>query len=234
MTATLPRAGSGAMFDGIARRYDLLNRIISLGLDQRWRKRTVRSLALEPGQRVLDLATGTGDLAIQIARRHPDVSVVGLDPSQGMLEVARSKCARKRLDDRIELVTGDAQELPYENDSFDAVTMGFGIRNVPDRMCALTEIARVVRPGGRVGILELSEPRRGWMGSLARLHVHVIVPRLGALLSGSREYRYLQQSVAAFPPADEFAAMMGEAGIEATPHALAFGACHLYAGQVRP
>ncbi|HUH04461.1 MAG TPA: class I SAM-dependent methyltransferase, partial [Kofleriaceae bacterium] len=168
----------------------------------------------------------------QIARRHPEVSVVGLDPSQGMLEVARAKCARKRLGDRLELVTGDAQELPYDDDSFDAATMGFGIRNVPDRMRALEEIARVVRPGGRVGILELSEPRRGWMGSLARLHVHVIVPRVGALLSGSREYRYLQQSVAAFPPADEFAAMMGEAGIAATPRALAFGACHLYAGQV--
>lgn len=232
MTTALPRAGSGAMFDGIARRYDLLNRIISLGLDQRWRKRTVRSLALEPGQRVLDLATGTGDLAIQIARRHPEVGVVGLDPSEGMLAVARTKCARKQLAERIELVTGDAQELPYDDDSFDAVSMGFGIRNVPDRARALREIARVVRPGGRVGILELSEPRRGLMGRIARLHVHVIVPRLGALLSGSREYRYLQRSVAAFPPAEEFVAMMGEAGITAAARALAFGACHLYAGEV--
>jgi demethylmenaquinone methyltransferase/2-methoxy-6-polyprenyl-1,4-benzoquinol methylase len=222
------------MFDGIARRYDLLNRIISLGLDQRWRKKTVRCLELQPGQRLLDLATGTGDLAIQVARRHPEVDVVGLDPSAGMLEVARKKCERKQLTARIELVTGDAQELPYEAASFDAVTMGFGIRNVPDRLRALREIARVVKPGGRVGILELSEPRGGLMGRLARLHVHVIVPRLGALLSGSKEYRYLQQSVAAFPPAAEFVDMMAEAGIRAQARPLAFGACHLYAGEVSP
>lgn len=202
------RFGSGQMFDRIAQRYDLLNRVISLGVDQRWRRRTVESLQLTAGHRVLDLATGTGDLAIMIARTHPGVSVVGSDPSEGMLSVGRTKVTTATLDQRVVLESGDAQALPYEDQSFDAVTMAFGIRNVPDRAKALREIARVVRPGGRIAILELSEPRSGIMGPLARFHVHTVVPTLGALLSGSKEYRYLQESIAKFPAPEDFANIM--------------------------
>jgi demethylmenaquinone methyltransferase/2-methoxy-6-polyprenyl-1,4-benzoquinol methylase len=223
--------GSGAMFDGIAHRYDLLNRLMSFGVDRRWRKKTVAALELEGEARALDLATGTGDVAIAIARRHPGCEVIGLDPSPNMLAFGRRKCERRGLDQRVHLQLGDAEALPYASSSFDAITIAFGIRNVPDRARALREMARVTRPGGRIAILELGEPRRGPMAALARLHIHTLVPRMGALLSGSREYRYLQRSIASFPPAEEFAAMMEEAGIrvlEVRP--LTFGACHLYVG----
>ena len=220
------------MFDAIAARYDFLNRVLSLGIDQRWRKATARALKLPENGRVLDLATGTGDLAVMVARLNPGSRVTGLDPSANMLEVGREKLARFGLSERIELVQGDAQALPFEDDSFDGVCIAFGIRNVPDRDRALHEMARVTRPGGYVAILELSEPRKGILGPLARFHVHTIVPYVGALLSGAPEYRYLQRSIAAFPPAAEFAERMRLAGfhIEA-PHALTFGVCHLYVGQ---
>jgi demethylmenaquinone methyltransferase/2-methoxy-6-polyprenyl-1,4-benzoquinol methylase len=226
---TAPVPGSGAMFDRIAARYDAMNRVLSFGLDRGWRRRTVRALQLGDAPRVLDLATGTGDLAIDIARMHPGAQVIGLDPSPRMLAVAQAKLARRGLTDRVTLVRGDAQALPYASCEMDAATIAFGIRNVPDRPAALREMARVVRPGGRVAVLELGEPRNGVMARMARLHCHHIVPRLGALLSGAREYRYLQRSIAAFPPAAEFAAVMQRAGlhvIEVVP--LTFGVCTLY------
>ncbi|WP_428267671.1 bifunctional demethylmenaquinone methyltransferase/2-methoxy-6-polyprenyl-1,4-benzoquinol methylase UbiE [Haliangium sp.] len=232
--ALAPQPGSGQMFDGIARRYDLLNRLMSFGLDRRWRKKTVRALALGPEAHVLDLATGTGDVALTVARMHPDSVVVGVDPSVQMLEVGRGKIAARSLEERVSLALGDAQSLPFDDDCFDGVTIAFGIRNVPDRARALAEMARVTRPGGRVAILELSEPRRGLMGALARFHIHTLVPRMGALLSGSREYRYLQTSIAAFPPPEQFAAMMGDAGMDVVAvRSLSFGACHLFVGTPR-
>ena len=191
--------GSGRMFDQIAHRYDLLNRINSLGLDRGWRKKTVASLGLRPGGRVLDLATGTADLPLEILRQAPEVTVVGLDPSPGMLDIGRRKVREDGLAEKVELIEGDAQALPFEDDAFDGITMAFGIRNVPDRGRALREMARVLRPGGRAAILELSEPRGGLMAPFARLHIHVVVPWVGSLLSGSAEYRYLQQSIEAFP-----------------------------------
>jgi demethylmenaquinone methyltransferase/2-methoxy-6-polyprenyl-1,4-benzoquinol methylase len=228
------RLGSGAMFDAIAPRYDRLNRIMSFGVDRRWRKKTVAALALPDGPcRVLDVATGTGDLAIDIARRHPQARVVGVDPSLGMLEIGRGKVAARGLADRVELLAGDAQALDHDDASFDGATIAFGIRNVPDRRRGLAEMARVVRPGGRVCVLELGEPRRGVIAPFARFHVRVLVPRIGALLSGKREYRYLQQSIAAFPPPEEFAALMADVGLEierVVP--LTFGTCHLYVGRV--
>jgi demethylmenaquinone methyltransferase/2-methoxy-6-polyprenyl-1,4-benzoquinol methylase len=217
------------MFDGIAARYDLVNRVISLGIDQSWRRKTVAALNLAPGHRVLDLATGTADLAIQVARSEPGATVVGLDPSCKMLEVGREKIALGELGERVELVQGDAQALPFEPKSFDSVCIAFGIRNVPDRGKALREMARVTRPGGRIAILELSEPRNGLLGALARFHIHTVVPYVGALLSGVKEYQYLQRSIAAFPPADEFALLMQSSNLELIGvHPLTFGVCHLY------
>ncbi len=221
------------MFDGIAERYDLLNRLISLGIDQSWRRRTVAALQLADTGRVLDLATGTADLAILTAKTHPSCEVVGVDPSVGMMDVGRRKVEALGLSARVSLRLGDAQALELPTDAFDGVTMAFGIRNVPDRPRALAEMVRVTRPGGRIAILELSEPKSGLMSSLARFHMHRVVPFMGGLLSGSREYRYLPQSIAAFPPADEFTAMMTGAGMSqvlATP--LSFGVCHLYVGVV--
>jgi demethylmenaquinone methyltransferase/2-methoxy-6-polyprenyl-1,4-benzoquinol methylase len=223
------RPGSGEMFDRIAGRYDLLNRILSLGIDRRWRRRAAAALALSPGQRILDLATGTGDLAIEVARTSSTL-VVGLDPSPRMLDLAKEKVAAAGLADRVTLMLGDAQALPYGPAELDGVCMAFGIRNVPDRAMALREIARVVKPGGRVAILELTEP-----SGLGRFYLHTLVPRVGALLSGAREYRYLQESIARFPSPTDFARLMLQNGIQAEPpQPLTFGACCLFTGTVLP
>jgi demethylmenaquinone methyltransferase/2-methoxy-6-polyprenyl-1,4-benzoquinol methylase len=225
-----PANGSGAMFDRIAGRYDAMNRVLSFGLDRGWRRRTVRALQLGERPRVLDLATGTGDLAIDIARMSPGATVIGLDPSREMLAIARRKLARHGLTERVTLMRGDAQHLPYRNCEMDAATIAFGIRNVPDRSKALRELARVVRPGGRIAVLELNEPReKGMFAAAARIHTHHVVPRLGAWLSGAREYKYLQASVAAFPPPAEFADLMRASGLDVLEvRPLTFGVCTLY------
>lgn len=217
------------MFDGIAHRYDLLNRLISLGLDGMWRKKTVLSLELAANHRVLDLATGTADLAILVARQETTAQVVGLDPSCKMLAFGRSKIEHCGLTHRVSLVQGDAQSLAFADHTFDRVCMSFGIRNVPNRIQALQEIARVTKPDGKVAILELAEPRGGVLSWLARLHVHHLVPRIGGLLSGSTEYRYLQRSIAAFPSAIQFAAQMSDCGLVVHRiEPLTFGVATLY------
>lgn len=220
--------GSGEMFDAIAERYDRVNRVLSMGMDLRWRRLTVDALAEIAPKKVLDLATGTADLAIAVAERL-DAEVVGIDPSVGMLEVGRRKVAEKNL----ELRVGDAQALDLPDATFDACCMAFGIRNVPDRARALREIRRVLRPGGRVAILELNEPRRGLLSGLARFWIRACVPRIGAWLSGDREYRYLQESIAAFPPPEQFLEMLADAGFEsARVRRLTFGVCCLYVADV--
>lgn len=224
-----PDGGSGEMFDGIAARYDLLNRIISLGIDQSWRRKTVDSLELTADSHVLDLATGTADLALMTARRVPGCKITGVDPSSKMLEVGQTKVDRAGLGEKIKLELGDAQNLPFGDDTFDGTMIAFGIRNVPDRLQGLREMARVTRPGGKVAILELSEPRGGIMGPLTRFHIHTVVPWLGGLLSGRKEYRYLQKSIAAFPPAEEFAELMSSAGLTVEQvRPLTSGVAHLY------
>ena len=145
------------------------------------------------------------------------------------LAIAGKKLAKRGMTDRVSLVEGDAQVLPQKNCEMDAATIAFGIRNVPDRGLALRELARVVRPGGRIAVLELGEPKRGLLAAAARFHSHHFVPRIGALLSGAREYRYLQRSVAAFPPAEQFAELMRASGLtvlEVSP--MTFGVCTLY------
>jgi demethylmenaquinone methyltransferase / 2-methoxy-6-polyprenyl-1,4-benzoquinol methylase len=225
--------GSGAMFDRIAHRYDRLNRIMSVGLDQGWRRRLVESLNVQSG-RVLDLATGTADVAIAVAERYADVAVVGVDPSSAMLSVGDTKANEKALGDRVTLQQGDAQALPFPDNHFAASCISFGIRNVPDRRKGLAEMARVTAPGGVVAVLELNEPQRGWLAPFARLHVRHIVPRLGAWLSGEKEYRYLQESIAAFPEPAAFVAMMEDAGLVVQkPQALGLGAAHLFVGRVQ-
>ncbi len=233
-TANPPASmGSGAMFDTIAGRYDLLNRLMSMGLDQGWRRKAVASLNVPEGGRVLDLATGTADLAIRIARAHPTATVVGVDPSEGMLAVGREKLADLGLDERVDLREGDAQALDLEDDAFDGVTIAFGIRNVPDRAKALREMARVVRPGGRIAVLELSAPRTGLLALAVRFQIRVVVPMIGRLLSGAAAYTYLRDSVEAFPTPDEFAAVVESAGLRMVKtHALGFGACALFVAEV--
>lgn len=222
--------GSGRMFDGIARRYDLLNRLMSFGLDGRWRRALVAAM---PRGRLLDVATGTADVALALVRRDAETRVTGLDPSAGMLNQGREKIDKSGLSARISLVEGDAQAMPFADHTFAGSCIAFGIRNVPDRRRALAEMARVTVAGGPVAVLELTEPAGGGLASLARFHVRHLVPRLGALLSGNAEYRYLQRSVAAFPPPAEFAALLSEVGLtDVQVRRLSFGAVHLFVGTV--
>lgn len=226
--------GSGAMFDKIAKRYDLMNRLISFGLDKLWRTKLLKALGkLVPGDSVLDVASGTADVALSICSKKQGVRVKGLDPSAGMLDVGRTKAAHAGLTDRVDLVVGDAQAMPFEDDAFAASCISFGIRNVPDRLLGLQEMRRTTRPGGRVVILELSEPTGGFFAPLARFHIHHLVPWLGSILSGSKEYRYLQASIAAFPGPKDFALLMEDAGLKRVEiHPMTFGVAHLYVGHV--
>jgi demethylmenaquinone methyltransferase/2-methoxy-6-polyprenyl-1,4-benzoquinol methylase len=225
------------MFDGIAARYDLLNRIISLGLDQGWRKKTVAALAGDGGVggeagTFVDLATGTGDLAVEIVRQFPRARVIGVDPSANMLSIGRDKMRRLELAEQIEMRLGEAEHLPFDDASVDGISIGFGIRNVADRLAGLREMARITRPGGRIAILEGSEPRGGLLAPFARFHLKHVVPRLGAWLSRSPEYRYLQTSISAFPSPEDFADLMRQGGIEVLKiQPLTFGVCHLYVGR---
>jgi demethylmenaquinone methyltransferase/2-methoxy-6-polyprenyl-1,4-benzoquinol methylase len=217
------------MFDAIAARYDLLNRVLSLGLDRGWRRKAVRSLQAPEGGHVLDLASGTADIALAIARHYPSVTVAGIDPSAGMLGVGAAKVEAAGLSDRIQLDLGDAQKLRQADNSFDACSIAFGIRNVPDRLAALREMARVVRPGGRIVILELSTPSGGLQAWASRIHVEHVVPLVGGLLSGPDAYQHLRDSMHAFPSDEEFRAQMAQAGLEdVSAERLGLGVCGLF------
>ena len=198
----LPPEGVQRMFDRIAPVYDAMNRVMTAGLDRRWRAialaETVRS-----GDRVLDACCGTGDLAIGARRRGADV--VGLDFSTAMLERARRK------DASIEWVQGDALALPFEDASFDAATVGFGVRNVADLEAGLRELRRVLRAGGRLGILEITTPR-GALAPFYEIWFDRVVPQLGKVLPGGDAYTYLPASVRRFPPPDELAALLERTG----------------------
>jgi len=208
MTGAEIRAGQLApdavrrMFDRIAPVYDLMNRVMTAGLDGRWRRLTAEAV-VQPGDRVLDACCGTGDLAL--AAERVGGRVVGLDFSERMLERARRKSAE------IEWVRGDLLELPFEDASFDAATVGFGVRNVADLERSLRELRRVLRPGGRLGILEITTPR-GPLRPFYRLWFDGIVPLLGKLLRGGSAYTYLPASVRRFPGPDDLAALLERAG----------------------
>jgi demethylmenaquinone methyltransferase/2-methoxy-6-polyprenyl-1,4-benzoquinol methylase len=202
-----------AMFDRIAPVYDAMNRVMTAGLDRRWRSLTAR-LVVEPGDRVLDACCGTGDLALAAARAGGRVT--GLDFSERMLERARRKSAD------VEWVRGDLLELPFEDGSFDGVTVGFGVRNVSDLSRALSELRRVLRPGGKAAILEITRPR-GLLAPFYRLWFDGLVPLLGRLLPGGSAYTYLPASVRRFPGPDELADLMAEVGFRDTRYRLLAG-----------
>ena len=197
-SGTLPPEGVRTMFDRIAPVYDVMNRVMTAGLDQRWRRATVQAV-VRPGDRVLDAACGTGDLAIIAAKAGG--TVTGLDFSEAMLERAR----RKKPE--LEWIRGDLLALPFEDESFDAATVGFGVRNVADLPGAIAELRRVLRPGGRLGILEITRPR-GPLRFFYSLWFDRIVPLLGKVLPGGEAYTYLPASVRRFPGPDDLAAQM--------------------------
>ena len=223
--------GSGEMFDNIAQRYDFLNRVLSLGRDRAWRKKAVAALALRSGSRVLDVASGTGDMLLQAMRDEPAASGLGIDPSIHMLQIARHKAIQAGVSQRVEFYQGDAMNLPFPDHSFDASVISFGIRNVPNRGRALSEMARVTRPGGRVVILELSEPTKGALRRVARFYIRQLVPRIGAWLASDDAYRYLKSSIVDFPKPDRFADLMERSGLNTLDiQHLTFGVCVLFVG----
>ena len=221
-SGTLTPDGVRAMFDRIAPVYDAMNRAITLGLDRRWRRLAAAS-AVQPGDRVLDAACGTGDLAL--AALNAGGVVTGLDFSERMLERARRKS------DAIEWVRGDVLELPFEDGAFDAATIGFGIRNVDDLDAGLSELARVVRPGGRLAVLEITRPT-GVLRPFFRLWFDVLIPLAGRVLPGGVAYTYLPASVRRFPGPDDLADAIRRAGfVDVTYRLLAGGIVALHVGR---
>jgi demethylmenaquinone methyltransferase / 2-methoxy-6-polyprenyl-1,4-benzoquinol methylase len=204
-SGTLPETQVRAMFDRIARVYDRMNSVMTAGMHHRWRRRAVDLAQVGPGSRALDVATGTGDLAIELRARGAEV--IGLDFSERMLELAREKAPG------IEFVQGNALELPYPAASFDAVTVGFGARNFSDLDRGLAELARVLRPGGRVVILEITSPQRPPLSWFFRLWFDRAVPALGRLAGDSDAYTYLPSSVRRFPGPRELGAKLAAAGL---------------------
>lgn len=199
-----------AMFDAVAPRYDLINRVLSLGIDGRWRRRAVRELRFEVGQRALDLCTGTGDLARDALRAVPALEVVGVDISMAMMDHARSQPPGMRF------VQGDAERLPLPDGSMDRAMVAFGIRNVASLERCLAEVARVLRPGGRFAVLEFTTPPNPLFRSLYEAYFHHVLPRVGGWMSGEpAAYRYLPDSVERFPSPPRLADAMRANGFDA-------------------
>jgi demethylmenaquinone methyltransferase/2-methoxy-6-polyprenyl-1,4-benzoquinol methylase len=225
------QAAVRSMFDRIAPRYDLLNRVLSGGTDVRWRKRAVAFLGLGPGARVLDLCTGTADLLLEALHSGRAAGGVGVDLSHQMLLRGKAKLAAAGAS-RAGLVGGDAERLPVRSGAFDGALVAFGIRNVGDPLAALGEVHRALRPGGRFVVLEFQTPR-GLVGAAYHLYFRHVLPRVGGLVSGDASaYAYLPASVARFPEPGAFAALMREAGFADVRHErLTLGIAWLYRGE---
>ena len=220
------------MFDRIAFRYDLVNRFLSGGIDLYWRRKAILELQDVQPKQVLDVATGTGDIAILVDKSlHPD-KVTGIDISEGMLELGRKKIAKLLLNDRIELLKGDSEAINFPAASFDAVTVAFGVRNFENLRNGLQEMLRVLKPGGKLMVLEFSKPKKAFQG-FYNLYMKVIAPGIGNLLSHNREaYQYLNDSVKAFPEGNDFLHILNEVGYSNTYlKTLSLGICTIYCGE---
>ena len=221
------------MFDNIAPKYDLLNHTLSMSIDRVWRRRVVGEVRRAKPGRILDVATGTGDLAIAMARRVRDVQVLGVVLSEQMLAVARRKIEARGLDGRIVLDRGDAERLAVADASVDVATVAFGVRNFGDLGAGLRELARTIKPGGKVVILEFSRPRNRVFRALYEFYSYKILPRIGGLVSrDKRAYEYLPASVGEFPAPEEFMAMMARAGFRnCRARSQSFGIAQIYIGE---
>ena len=220
------------MFDAIARRYDRANHLLSGGLDKRWRRIAIRALKLRPGDRLLDMCTGTGDLAIAAVTgaSGAPADVIGIDFSGEMLRLGLVKVRAAGLARRVYLARGDATRVPLADASVDAASVAFGIRNVVDRDRGCREFARVLRPGGRLAVLEFGTPQTPVFRQVYQWYFRAVLPRLGGLISGNRDaYAYLPASVGEFPPPDVFSASLRQAGFSSVEwKSLMFGAVYLY------
>ena len=223
------RAGVAQMFDRIAGRYDVANRVLSGGLDVRWRRRLLARLPQRDGLRVLDVATGTADLALALARDPRVTDVVGVDVSAGMLAVGRDKVARDGLSGRITLTDGDATDLSDYRGAFDVVTIAFGIRNVRDTVAGLRGMAKTLKPGGTLLVLEFAEPSAPVIADVYRAYRRHLLPRVGGLIAGDTSaYRYLDDTIKTFPAGEDFAQLVRDAGlIDVGFETMTFGAVQL-------
>lgn len=222
------------MFNSIAPTYDFLNHFLSLNIDKVWRRKLVKLVAPYNPEQILDVASGTGDLAIALNRLKPK-GIVGVDISEGMLDVGRKKIAKKGLSSAISLLYGDSENLPFQTNTFDAVTVSFGVRNFAHLDIGLSDMCRVLKPGGVVAVLEFSMPRRFPVVQLYKFYFLRVLPFFGKLFSGSRDaYTYLPESVLQFPSGEKFLQLMTQAGFSNVKEKrLSFGIASIYTGEKR-
>lgn len=231
------------MFDRIAFRYDFLNRFLSGGIDIYWRKKAIRELTRKEGSslgkaggkgwNILDVATGTADMAIMMTRYLSPEKITGIDISTGMLDIGRQKIARLKLEGQVELYTGDSEAIRFPDNSFDAISVAFGVRNFENLEKGLQEMLRVLKPGGRLVVLEFSQPKKAGFRQLYEIYLRLIAPGIGRILSKSREaYAYLNESVKAFPEGKDFVGILDKNGyINTRLKQLSLGICTVYIGE---
>lgn len=221
------------MFDNIAFRYDFLNRFLSAGIDIQWRKRAIRQLSSINPKKILDVATGTADVAIMSCGILQPEKVIGIDISDGMLELGRKKIKKLGLTDTIELLNGDSETINFADNSFDAVTVAFGVRNFQHLEKGLSEIKRVLRPGGKLVVLEFSKPKTAGIKQLYNVYMKLVAPNVGRLFSKNRNaYKYLDESIKKFPEGKNFTTILDNLGYRNTyckPQSL--GICSIYCGE---
>lgn len=217
------------MFDNVSSNYDFLNRLLTFGIDVTWRKKVVKFVTDQKAKNILDIATGTGDLAILLAKANTD-KVIGLDISEGMLEVGRKKVSQLNLDDKIEMILGDSEKLPFDDHTFDAITVGFGVRNFEDLDQGLNEIYRVLKPKGTFVVLETSQPANFPMKQGFTFYSKYIIPAVGKMFSKDKNaYQYLPESAAAFPYGEEFNNILLKTGFNTSKvYPQTFGAATIY------
>ena len=222
------------MFDNISPYYDLLNRVLSLGIDRQWRKQAVELLPMIPRMQILDMATGTGGVALEIVRQRPNAHVTGIDLSQDMLARAGAKVAEQGLESQVSLIKGASEAIAFPDDYFDAATVAFGVRNFEDTLRGLREMQRVLRPGGKIIVLEFSRIRTFPVKQAFNLYFGRVLPWIGRVWSSDpRAYRYLYESVQAFPDGKDFGQLLETAGfVQPSWQTLTFGICTVYTASV--
>ena len=221
------------MFDAISKNYDGLNRVISLGIDVKWRKKVVKIVGKNKPKQILDIATGTGDLALMMAELSPD-KIIGLDISEGMLAVGKEKIAKVNLSEKIEMVVGDSEEMPFDDDTFDAITVSFGVRNFANLDKGIKEIARVLKPSGVLVILETSNPMKFPFRQGYKLYTHLFLPIIGKLFSKDKvAYSYLSESANSFPFGAAFNNILQKNGFTSTEDTpVTFGVATIYTARL--
>jgi demethylmenaquinone methyltransferase/2-methoxy-6-polyprenyl-1,4-benzoquinol methylase len=229
----LSSSDNNQLFSKIAPRYDLLNHLLSLGIDRGWRRRLVEYAEVKPGEKILDVCVGTGDLAIRFAHADSVGYIAGIDLSEEMLRIAKRKIKGNNIGRKVGLLKGDGLSLPFPNNSFDIVSIGFGLRNLDSRQRGISEMVRVLKEGGRLLILEFSPPARSLFGKVYSLYLNTIIQTVGGIVSGSADaYRYLSTSVAGFPRPEEILEQMELEGLRGLhSEGLTGGIAYIYRGQ---